>query len=161
MTGRDFERGRRLFGEARCFSCHRFANEGGAEAPDLTTVSARYSVRDLLEKVLYPNKAISDQYAATVFTLTDGRIVTGRIVNYQGDDMSVMASMLDPGGLVNVNARQVELMEKSKVSMMPAGLLDTFAEDEILDLAAYLLSRGDSASKMFKRTATRINAAPR
>jgi hypothetical protein len=40
-------------------------------------------------------------------------------------------------------------------------LLDTFAEDEILDLAAYLLSRGDCTSKMFKRTATRINAAPK
>ena len=32
---------------------------------------------------------------------------------------------------------------KSKVSMMPKGLLDTFKEDEILDLVAYLMSRGD------------------
>ena len=41
-------------------------------------------------------------------------------------------------------------MEKSKVSMMPKGLLDTFKEDEILDLVAYLLSRGDRNNKMFK-----------
>src|SRR5207248_11501586 len=26
---RDFDRGRKLFGEANCFSCHRFDNEGG------------------------------------------------------------------------------------------------------------------------------------
>ena len=35
--------------------------------------------------------------------------------------------------------------------MMPAGLLDTFKEDEILDLVAYLLSRGDRNSDMFRR----------
>src|SRR5262249_47565180 len=28
---RDFDRGRRLFGEANCFSCHRYDNEGGAQ----------------------------------------------------------------------------------------------------------------------------------
>jgi putative heme-binding domain-containing protein len=151
LAKRDFDRGRRMFGEAQCFSCHRYDNEGGAQAPDLTAVSGRYSVRDLLEKVLDPNRAISDRYAATVFTLTDGKVVTGRIVNYFGDDMSVMTNMLDPKGLVSVNAKKVESKEKSKVSMMPTGLLDTFKEDEILDLVAYLLSRGDRNHKVFQK----------
>ena len=151
LTKRDFDRGRKLFGEANCFSCHRFDNEGGAQAPDLTGVSARYSIRDLLEKVLDPNKAISDQYAATVFTLTDGKVITGRIVNYQGDNMSVMTNMLDPNGLTRVDVKKVESMTPSKTSMMPTGLLDTFQEDEILDLVAYLLSRGDRSNKMFQK----------
>src|SRR5262249_17833152 len=30
LKKRDFERGRLLFGEAKCFSCHRYDNEGGA-----------------------------------------------------------------------------------------------------------------------------------
>src|SRR5205823_12462458 len=129
---------------------HRFDNEGGSQAPDLTAVSARYSVRDLLEKVLDPDRAISDQYAATVFTLTDGRVVTGRIVNYFGDSMMVMTDMRDPKALVSVNARKVESQERSKVSMMPKGLLDTLKEDEVLDLVAYLLSRGDRGHKLFR-----------
>ena len=45
---------------------------------------------------------------------------------------------------------EVESVVKSKVSMMPKGLLDTFKEDEILDLVAYLMSRGDRNHKMFK-----------
>ena len=151
LKQRDFDRGRRLFGEAKCFDCHRFDNEGGAAAPDLTILSGRYSVRDLLEKVVDPNKSISDQYAATVFTLTDGRVVTGRIVNYQGDNMSVMTDLHNPNGQVTVNAKKVESMERATVSMMPSGLLDTFAEDEVLDLVAYLLSRGDRNSDMFRR----------
>ncbi len=150
LVKRDFDRGRRLFGEANCFACHRFDNEGGAQGPDLTMVSGRFNVRDLLESVLDPNKEISDQYAAVVITTTDGKVVTGRIVNYAGDNMSVMTNMLDPNGQARVNAKRVESIEKSKVSMMPVGLLDTLKEDEILDLVAYLLSRGDRTNKMFR-----------
>jgi putative heme-binding domain-containing protein len=150
LHDRDFDRGRRLFGEAQCFACHRFDSEGGAQGPDLTLASGRFSIRDLLESIVEPSKEISDQYAAVIITTTDGKVVTGRIVNYQGDSMSVMTNMLDPNDLINVNAKKVESIEKSKVSMMPEGLLDPFKEDEILDLAAYLLSRGDRKNKMFK-----------
>ncbi len=150
LTKRDFDRGRKLFGEAKCFSCHRFANEGGALAPDLTMLSSRYSVRDFLDKVLNPNKYISDQYAATVFTLKDGRVITGRVVNLQGDGMSIQTDMLSPARLTRISAGNVESQRLSEVSVMPTGLLDTFQVDEILDLMAYVLSRGDRANAMFQ-----------
>jgi putative heme-binding domain-containing protein len=149
LTGRDFERGRRLFGEAQCFSCHRFDNEGGSSGPDLTLASGRFSVRDLLESIVEPSKVISDQYAATKFTLSDGRFVVGRIVNLHQDTLSVMTDMLNPNGLANVNRRMIVSSELSRISMMPTGLLDTFKEDEVLDLMAYLLSRGDRKNAMF------------
>jgi putative heme-binding domain-containing protein len=149
-TKRDFDRGRSLFGAASCFACHRFANEGGASGPDLTAVSGRFGVRDLLESIIEPSKEISDQYAAVIITTTDGKVVTGRIVNLHGDTLHVMTDMLDPNKLTPVSNKKVESIETSKVSMMPTGLLDTFKEDEIVDLVAYLLSRGDRNHKMFK-----------
>ncbi len=151
LKNRDFDRGRRLFGEANCFSCHRFDNEGGAQGPDLTIASGRFSPRDLLESILDPSKEVSDQYAAVTITTSDGRVVTGRIINLSGDGISVLTNMLDPNGITNVNRRLVESIEPSKISMMPAGLLDTFTEDEILDLMAYLLSRGERSGPMFRR----------
>jgi putative heme-binding domain-containing protein len=153
LTNRSFDRGRRLFGEAQCFACHRFDNEGGAMGPDLTIASGRFSVRDLLESIVDPSKEISDQYAAQIFIQTNGKIVTGRIINYNNDNMTVMTNMLDPNGLTNVDTKKVESIEKSKISMMPEGLLNNFQEDEILDLVAYLLSRGDRENKMFGKTA--------
>src|SRR5204862_3564477 len=102
LQQRDFDRGRKLFGEAQCFSCHRFDNEGGAQGPDLTIASGRFNVRDLLESIIEPNKEISDQYAAVRIELTDGRTVTGRIVNLNGDSFSVMTDMLDPNALTGV-----------------------------------------------------------
>ncbi len=149
-TRRDFDRGRTLFGQANCFACHRFDNEGGAQGPDLTGISGRFNVRDLLESIIEPSKEVSDQYAAVTITTKDGKSVTGRIVNQNGDTINVMTNMLDPNGQTKVNAKKVESIEKSKVSMMPKGLLDTLKEDEVLDLVAYLMSRGDRDHKLFK-----------
>lgn len=149
-TKRDFDRGRKLFGEANCFSCHRFDNEGGSMGPDLTGVSGRFSVRDLLESIIEPSKVISDQYAAVLITTLDGKQVHGRIVNLSGNNVMVNTNMLDPNAIASVDRRKIETMETSKTSMMPKELLDTFKEDEIFDLMAYLLSRGDREHKLFK-----------
>ncbi len=151
LSGRNYDRGRQLFGETKCFACHRFNNEGGATGPDLTAVSGRYGIRDLLENIIEPSKVISDQYEAVVIITNDGKVVTGRIVNLSGDTLMVNTDLYHPHGLVGVNQRNIESIAKSKVSMMPTGLIDTLHQEEILDLTAYLLSRGDRRHKMFQR----------
>src|SRR5262249_47707241 len=115
LVKRDFDRGKVLFGEAKCFSCHRFDNEGGALAPDLTQAAGRFNVRDLLDKILEPSKTISDQYASMVFTLKDGRVIVGRVVNLHGDNMSVQTDMLAPAKLTSVNVNNVESVVPSKI----------------------------------------------
>lgn len=148
--GRNFERGRLLFGQTTCFSCHRYGNEGGAQGPDLTGVAGRFSPRDLLESILDPSKTVSDQYQAVVIETDDGKLTTGRIVNLNGDNMMVMTNMMEPNSLTPINRRKVESVTPAKNSMMPAGLIDSLKEDEVMDLLAYLLSRGDSKSPMFR-----------
>ena len=51
---------------------------------------------------------------------------------------------------MNVAARKIEGTRPSPVSMMPEGLLSTLDKDEIADLVAYLLSRGDRAARLFQ-----------
>lgn len=150
QSKRDYERGRRLFAEAKCFVCHRFDGEGGANGPDLTQSAGRFSVKDLLESIVEPSKVVSDQYAAVQITTVDGRSVTGRIVNLHGNSYSVNTDMLNPNALTNVDRRRIETMVTSKQSMMPEGLLNVLQEDEVVDLMAFLLSRGDKGHKMFK-----------
>lgn len=150
-SGRDYDRGRKLFATGKCFGCHRFDGEGGSNAPDLTGVAGRFSPRDLLESVVDPSKEVSDQYAAVEIRTTDDRVVTGRIVNLNNDTVMVNTNMLEPGATVNIDRKSIESMKPSRVSMMPTGLVDTFKEDEVLDLMAYILSRGDRNSAMFKK----------
>ncbi len=149
--GRDFDRGRKMFSEARCFGCHRYDNDGSAFGPDLSGVSGRFGPKDLLESILDPSKEVSDQYAATIFELEDGTTVTGRIVNLNGDNYNVNTDMLNPNDLKPINRNNIASMKPSKTSMMPNGLMDVLKEEEALDLMAYLLSRGDRNHAMFKK----------
>jgi putative heme-binding domain-containing protein len=142
LVNRDFKKGR---------ACHRYAGEGGAMGPDLSAVSGRFSPRDLLESIIEPSKTISDQYEAVTIVSADGRTVTGRIVNLSGDSLMVMTNMLDPDNMARVDRRQVEETKPSKLSMMPTGLLNTLNDEEIRDLMAYLLSKGDPGHPMFRK----------
>jgi putative heme-binding domain-containing protein len=147
--GRNFERGRALFGAVGCASCHRFDNDGASVGPDLTSVAGRFSVRDLLESIVEPSKAISDQYGAIVIRKKNGDVVTGRVGNLNGDELMVIENMFAPNDFTNVKRQEIESIEPSKVSMMPEGLMNSLKEDEIQDLVAFLLSRGDRNSKAF------------
>jgi putative heme-binding domain-containing protein len=147
--GRDFDGGRKMFAATSCFACHRYDNEGGAAGPDLTAIAGRFSQKDLLESIVDPSKEVSDQYAAVEIDTLDGKKIVGRIVNLNGDNIMVNTDMLNPNGQVTVSRKNIDLMKPSKLSMMPAGLLDTLKEEEILDLMAYLLSRGDRKHAMF------------
>ncbi|HXG48416.1 MAG TPA: c-type cytochrome [Methylomirabilota bacterium] len=149
-TRRNFERGRKLFGEAGCASCHRFDSEGASVGPDLTNVAGRFSARDLLESIVEPNKEISDQYGAIVITKKNGDVVTGRVGNLNGDNLMVIENMYAPNDFTNVKRQDIQSIEPSKTSMMPSGLLDLLHEDEVQDLMAFLLSRGDRQARWFR-----------
>jgi putative heme-binding domain-containing protein len=153
LKNRDFENGRKMFGVAQCYKCHRFADQGGIVGPDLTVVGRRFNKRDLLETIVDPNKSISDQYQATEFELVDGRVITGRVVNLSGNSYMVQPDMMTPNKLVNINTNDIEEQRPSSVSTMPAGLLDNLTKDEILDLFAYLRSGGKRDFAELKQTA--------
>ncbi|MCH7917654.1 MAG: c-type cytochrome [Planctomycetes bacterium] len=150
LQGRDFDRGRSMFGAVGCFNCHRFGTDGGSVGPDLTGAGGRFSAGDLLESIIEPSKEISDQYGAITITMIDDTQIVGRIANLSGDGVSVMTDMYNPGQMRKVDRKQIKSIEPSKVSMMPSGLLDLLKEQEIQDLLAYLLSRGDRDHAMFK-----------
>lgn len=132
-------RGASLFTAARCIECHRFGGAGGATGPDLTGVARRFSRRDVLEAVIEPSKAVSDQYEASVITLADGRELTGRLLQIAGGRMDVLT---DPFSLavVSLSPGEIAKVEPSPVSPMPPGLLNTLTAAEIADLLAYLES---------------------
>jgi putative heme-binding domain-containing protein len=147
---RNFANGRNLFGAAACFACHHFGNEGGAIGPDLTSVAGKYSPHDLLTHIVEPSKEISDQYGQLEVTLNDGSKVFGRIMNLKGDSIILNINMMDPNAQQTIDRKIIKSMEQSKVSMMPPGLLNTLKDNDILDLLAYLLSKGNKEDPMFK-----------
>ena len=160
LSGRDYQRGRRLFTQGACFKCHRFSGQGGIVGPDLTGVAGRFNLQNLLESMIEPSKVISDQYQSTQFALDSGKSVIGRIVNAGDNRLMVMTDMLNPDKLTTVLREEIEVMKPSSVSLMPSGLLDTYQEEEILDLMAFLKSRGDPQHEVYKSTSTSTSKQP-
>jgi putative heme-binding domain-containing protein len=138
-TRRHLARGRNVFMEAHCVLCHHFENGGGSFGPDLTAVGSRMATRDILESILEPSKVVADQYKNTIFTLKNGDVLTGRVLDETDAKFLVLT---DPVRMTRANIPKwnVESHRLSNVSPMPEGLVNTFTEDEIWDLIACLKS---------------------
>ena len=149
LRGRDYASGRNLFHAVGCASCHRFVGEGGAHGPDLTSLGNKFTAADVLEAILEPSKVVSDQYAGSVLTRRDGSTLFGRVV--EGADSYTVVPAVAEATVVEIPSTEVASVAPSKLSPMPADLIDSLSEAEMLDLLAFLLSRGDESGPMFDR----------
>lgn len=129
------ERGFEVYKRAQCNKCHRFGELGEPLGPDLTSLSKRFTKREILESILFPSHVISDQYASKTVVTKGGLKYTG-IVAPGGAGETIV--LLDTGKKVVVDADEIEETLPSKTSAMPAGLLNPLTQQEIADLFAYL-----------------------
>ena len=151
LKKRDFANGKNMFLASQCVTCHRFAAEGGAVGPDLSSVGTKFSARDLLESIIEPSKVISDQYQSTSIITKDGGVVIGRVVSDDGKTLMVATSPVDASILTPVTTSNILNKSVMKTSIMPPGLLDRLNQEEMLDLLAYLISGANEKDKMFAK----------
>lgn len=151
LKQRDFQNGKKMFSATRCVLCHRFAGDGGATGPDLTQLAGRFNTDALIEAIIEPSKVISDQYKSSQVLTDEGTVLTGRIVSENEEQISILTDPEDSTQVVDVAKNSIEEIQDAKVSMMPKDLLQNLNKDEVLDLLAYLLSRGDEGHPMFRK----------
>ncbi len=150
LANRDFENGKNMFDATLCSSCHSMRGSGGAIGPDLTQVGSRFSPKDILEHTLDPNKEISDQYAATVFTMKDGSSIVGRLINEEDGKYFVSQNPFTPLSLREVPKADVVSTKLSKVSLMLPSLLGRLNDEEIKDIIAFLVAGGNPDHEVYK-----------
>jgi putative heme-binding domain-containing protein len=117
----------------------------------LTQAAGRFAVKDLIEAIADPSRVISDQYKTTVISTSDGEIITGRIVRDDGQDLVLATDPEIASKTVKIARKDIEEQKPSAVSLMPRELLNGLNQDEVLDLLAYVLSRGNPSDAVFKR----------
>ncbi len=149
IRGANYEQGRNLYHATNCAKCHRFAGEGGAIGPDLSTAGRKFALRDLLEAIVEPSKAISDQYGSHQIATVDGQVLIGRVVKI-GEQVHVYTADVNQPPVI-LAKDDIEEMVPSTVSQMPLGTVDTLNPDELKHLIAYLLSSGDQNSEVFQK----------
>lgn len=122
-----------------CSNCHKFGAEGKTIGPDLSTIAATRKRPEILESILFPSKIIADQYQPVLIQTKDGDIVSGLVIKENARAVTLVTSD-HPEKPIEVLKSQIQARKKSTVSAMPEGIVDTYTNDQVLGLVAFLLA---------------------
>ena len=152
-AGHDWNQGRELFKKGACGACHAFGSEseGTGLAPDLTPVGSRYTRDFILQSILEPSATLNGQFFHTTFTLKNGDVITGSVIDIVDKKILVAPVMMSPQVTVEIAEADVKSEAPSPVSPMPAGLVNEFTSDQIVELMAFLDSGGDRNAPVYKK----------
>src|SRR3546814_602164 len=129
----DSEKGKILF--QTCLLCHRVGQEGQDIAPALDGSAARDD-ESLLTAILDPDAAVEGGYALYRVTKKDNGVVEGYL--YNKDEKGVTISSMG-GGQVFIQTDEIKNQGfLGGRSFMPRGLVDSFTDDQVSDLLAYI-----------------------
>ena len=148
--GRSFEKGRKLYKQIKCTACHRMDGEGNEFGPDLSLLKEPWTATKILRHVIEPSLEINKEFQAYHFELKDGRTIIGLIVATGPNFVKVVDRPLTSSRSIRINLDSIRNRHALRVSFMPEGTLNSLSQDEILDLIAYVTSRGNNQHPLFQ-----------
>lgn len=135
----DPERGRELFLHpkgAGCVKCHVMEGRGNRFAPDLSDIGLRARKPGILiESIMKPSAVITEGFAQQQIITTDGRILTGAVLEETGRSLKLVNS---DGQTSEVLKSDVDERVSTKVSAMPAGFDKLLSAQQLADVVAWL-----------------------
>jgi putative heme-binding domain-containing protein len=138
-TSGSAQRGKALFesGKGTCIVCHKVGQLGRSIGPDLSTIGAIRTSRDLLESILFPSNTLARDYEAHIIETKDGQQTIGVIRSHTAEGLLVVDLA---GQEKNIRHDSITGNTTLTTSLMPSGLESTLSESELLDLVAWLAS---------------------
>jgi putative membrane-bound dehydrogenase-like protein len=138
----DASKGKRLMAESvksnlQCLKCHTVRGIGGQIGPDLSMIGKKASRENLIESILFPSKAIADQYLTWQIDTTRGQSLAGLIVEETADAVVLRDA---EGRDTRIAKKNIEMRAKGPKSLMPEDLVVQLSEDELIDLVEYLFT---------------------
>jgi putative membrane-bound dehydrogenase-like protein len=131
--------------DIQCLKCHSIRGVGGQIGPDLSVIGKKASKENLFESILYPSKAIADQYLNWQIETNKGLSLVGLLV----EETPTAVTLRDGNGKdTKINKKDIESRVKSPKSLMPEDLLAYMTEDDLVDIVAYLFEQKTPALNM-------------
>ncbi|MHB1179366.1 MAG: PVC-type heme-binding CxxCH protein [Daejeonella sp.] len=129
------ESGKAMFIQ-NCSMCHQIKGNGGMIGPQLDGIG-NWGQKALTEKVLDPNRNISQAFRTYTITLNNGKILTGL---YRREEGEVLV-FANPGGQeFSVPKNEIKERKASQYTLMPDHFSKTIAKKDFDALLKYLLS---------------------
>ena len=125
--------GKRVYADT-CGKCHQLFDAGGQIGPSLTGTN-RWNRDYLLDNIVAPSREIIEAYRTEVVLTIDEIVVTGVI---ESEDDEILVLLTPDQKRIEIYQDDIEERKTSKLSLMPAGQLDTLKPDEVRSLFKYL-----------------------
>ena len=136
----DRARGKAWF-DRTCAQCHALWGGKGNLGPELTGLN-RPDLDWVLKNVIDPSAIMGGEQQILVARLADGRVVAGM----KREDASTHLALQNESGLFTLPKAEITMVEETRRSTMPDGLLRPFSTAELADLLAYLQGSGPLAA---------------
>ena len=149
LSVRNATKSKELF-TANCATCHQLGKEGAEFGPNLAGVLAKYKGdrKAVFEQILDPSKNIEERYRNHSFELGDELSISGLILL---EDATTVTVQTGPNAVQKLKKSEIKSRRSSTVSLMPAGLLNIFSKEQILDLLGYIESGSSAQPKSSKK----------
>ncbi len=128
-------RGGKIYKTLQCAQCH---DSGSRLGPRLEGISKRFGRDDLFRSIILPHEQVPERYRALVIETVDGQLYRGSVV-YESVDGITLQDV--NGNTIRLNDSDIESRNLSTKSLMPEGLLNEAADQDVADLFAFLKSR--------------------
>lgn len=159
IEGSDYEHGKNMFAATTCISCHAMRGKGGNMGPDLTQLGTRFTPEDMLEAIIEPSNAISDQYNSTEFSLKNGKTLVGRVMGEDEQNYVISQNPYAPEVTRKIPKDEVTGQKMSTVSLMPVGTVNRLNEEELRNLIAYLVAGGNPDNPVYSDGEANLQAS--
>lgn len=131
------ENGKQLFAIRACSACHGVDGSSDLIGPNLKGIGKEYAQEELIEEINKPSERIKASMIATRITKKDGKVLLGRVVYTNDQQISIM---LVGNQIVEVPKSEIQSAEEELKSLMYENLLAGLSEEEIKNLLNYLSS---------------------
>jgi len=117
-----------------CASCHAFRNSGHAVGPNLAEFAGK-PIEDFVLAIVDPNAALEPKFAAYEVETKDGRSFHGIV---RGETATGLTIAQANGSEEKILRSDLKELKASKLSLMPEGLEQAIAPQDMADLIAWL-----------------------
>jgi len=122
---------------ATCATCHRMQTSGGDVGPDLTEIHRKFDLSGLVDAIVNPGAAVAFGFGAELFVTRRHEPHIG-FIQADGPTISIRDGY---GRTITLNRDDVVTRTPLKASLMPDPLALALTEQDIADIAAFLMVR--------------------
>lgn len=134
----NIKRGESVF-ITNCSNCHKLENTGKGIGPDLTGIGMKFNKTELLDAIINPSAAIVFGYEPWIINTKDGQSLYGFLIS-DNKRTIIIKDILGQNHIVH--KENISSKQKQEKSLMPDPVSNGLSQQDLADVANYLMARG-------------------